>query len=91
MPNAYLLVQTSEPEYVKNIIGQLGEDLRSMLSNRIFVVTKIADKRKSLTCKKGLRSLFPGFDDTTQLKALGETSSGASYEQACRDIFASLG
>lgn len=65
MPNVFLLVQTNDPDYIDNMIGQLAEDIRSKLSKRIFVVTKIADKRKGLKCKKSLRSLCQGFEDAT--------------------------
>ena len=90
MPNAYLMVQTSDPEYIESMLGQLGEELRSKLSKRVFVVTKMADKRKSLKCKKSMRNLFQNFDDATQFKTLGESTSGASYDEACRDIFSQL-
>ena len=66
---------------------KINETLRAKFASRIFLVSKIADKRKAMAVKKGVRECFPGIDIDKNLRALGAVVKGPTYESACSDIF----
>jgi len=55
-----------------------------------LVITKNEDKVILRKIKNALLKIFEDFDNEKQIKDLGNSSSGPTYESACRDILEQL-
>ena len=58
------------------MLSRLSESLRNSFSDRVYIVSKIADKWSGLKIKKGIRECFPGLNEAKSFKALGGTQPG---------------
>ena len=85
MPSAYLFLQISENAYFKQLTSKLDKGLLKKFSNRVFVVTKNKDDRKSLLIKKTVRTAFNLTPE--RLNELKGNTSGPNYERACKEIY----
>ena len=73
IPQAYLLVQITSIDYIEDVLKNLSDQVRTSFIDRVFIVTKSADKWNAIKIKKGIRDCFPGLNEATQLIVLGAT------------------
>ena len=73
LPQTYLFIQITSIEYIDNVLKNLSDQVRTSFIDRVFIVTKSADKWNAIKIKKSIRECFPGLVEAKQFKALGAT------------------